>query len=115
MIFENNDNGILNAYSQKKLGLNPEQKKLELIPVNKISLRFENKFIVKEETLKPLIKSIEENGLIEPIVVCRMEDYLVAKGLIDKGTPLDMFIPLSEKIDSAIQKNSNSNLLNLSY
>ena len=112
MIFENNDNGILNAYSQKKLGLNPEQKKLELIPVNKISLRFENKFIVKEETLKPLIKSIEENGLIEPIVVCRMEDYLVAKGLIDKGTPLDMFIPLSEKIDSAIQKNSNSKTAN---
>ncbi len=112
MIFENNDNGILNDYSQKKLGLNPEQKKLELIPVNKISLRFENKFIVKEETLKPLIKSIEENGLIEPIVVCRMEDYLVAKGLIDKGTPLDMFIPLSEKIDSAIQKNSNSKTAN---
>ena len=106
MIFENNDNGILNAYSQKKLGLNPEQKKLELIPVNKISLRFENKFIVKEETLKPLIKSIEENGLIEPIVVCRMEDYLVAKGLIDKGTPLDMFIPLSEKIDSDWENDS---------
>ena len=40
MIFENNDNGILNAYSQKKLGLNTEQKKLELM-VNVHLLHFD--------------------------------------------------------------------------
>ena len=67
-----------------------EKRKVENIAVNRISLRKENKFITKEETLKPLIKSIEENGLLEPILVCAIDNYLVANKCITAVTFSDV-------------------------
>ena len=67
-----------------------EKRKVENIAVNRISLRKENKFITKEETLKPLIKSMEENGLLEPILVCAIDNYLVANKCITAVTFSDV-------------------------
>lgn len=71
--------GIQNPYEMQRESqgnIDKRDKKLSNIPVNKISLRKENKFIIKADSQKVLMKSIEENGLIEPIVICKITDYL---------------------------------------
>lgn len=75
---------MFEKFAEDKVSLD-EKRRVENIDVNRIALRKENKFIIKEETLRPLIKSIEENGLIEPILICSFENYLAANNCILKN------------------------------
>lgn len=49
---------------------------VELKPLNEICARFNNKYINNADKAKSLEMSIRENGLIEPIVVISIDEYL---------------------------------------
>lgn len=95
MINPAGDRELFRQHTQKMMGLE-EKRRIENIAVNRISLRQENKFITKKEALKPLIKSIKDNGLIEPILVCPIGDYLIANKCIIK----DSFASLNDVIEN---------------
>lgn len=95
MINPAGDRELFRQHTQKMMGLE-EKRRIENIAVNRISLRQENKFITKKEALKPLIKSIRDNGLIEPILVCPIGDYLIANKCIIK----DSFASLNDVIEN---------------
>lgn len=49
------------------------------IPVTEICLRYSNKFINDEKTMEALKHSIEQNGLLQPILVIEIEKYITNK------------------------------------
>lgn len=84
---------LFEEHTRRMMGLD-ERRRLEDVQVNTIALRRESKFIINEEMQKPLIKSISKNGLIAPILVCSIKNYLVANHCI----PEDYFLSMKEKI-----------------
>ena len=49
---------------------------VEYRPLNEICSRYNNKYINNSDKAKSLEQSIRENGLIEPIVIVDIDDYL---------------------------------------
>lgn len=49
---------------------------IKYIPLNQICCRYQNKYISDVDKTKVLMKSIADNGLIEPIVIIDIDNYL---------------------------------------
>ena len=52
------------------------QKEVPLVAINQICLRYENNYINDKKTFEPLIKSIETNDLLQPIIIVDIDKYL---------------------------------------
>ncbi len=50
---------------------------VDVLPLKAICPRYQNKYINDPKTTKALAKSIEKNGMLQPIVVIRIDDYLL--------------------------------------
>ena len=54
---------------------------VDVLPLKAICPRYQNKYINDPKTTKALAKSIEKNGMLQPIVVIRIDEIIMAANI----------------------------------